>query len=175
MKPRIFLVGLRGSGKTSVARKVADQLNWGCLDTDQWVQEQSGMTIRQIFETAGESSFRDWETPAVDACTRMDRCVVSMGGGVVLRPIHRQWLVERGHSVWLQAAPEVLAGRIQADQRSAAQRPSLTGLSLQDEISELMASREAFYREVSVLAIKTDGRTPDEVAEEIVLWWRDHS
>jgi shikimate kinase len=98
--------------------------------------------------------------------------VVSLGGGAVLRPENRRIIQSSGYTAWLQASPELLAARIASDQTTADRRPALTSLAAQDEITKLLTMREPLYREVADIAISTNNRSLDAVAEEIAHWYQ---
>jgi shikimate kinase len=164
--PRIFLIGYRGSGKTSVARVLAERLDWDWLDADSVLETRHGRSIRQIFAEEGEAGFRDKEAALLEELSRSERHVIATGGGVVLRPANRACL-QAGLVVWLTADAATLWHRITADQSTAERRPNLTvgGLS---EVEDLLRQREPLYRACADLAIETDGRTPEAIVADIL-------
>src|SRR5262249_35187521 len=99
----IFLIGYRGSGKTTVARMLAQRLGWTWLDADEELERRAGRTIRTIFAEEGESGFRDREATLLEELAGRRECVVATGGGVVLRETNRQRLRTTGVIVWLTA------------------------------------------------------------------------
>jgi shikimate kinase len=167
--PVIFLLGYRGTGKTTVARLLAQRLGWDWLDADERLEKQHGRTIRQIFAEEGEAGFRAKEALQLDELRGHRRHVISTGGGIVLRPENRQKLKTSGKCVWLTADPATIWRRINADASTAERRPNLTvgGLA---EIEQLLHIREPFYRECADLIVPTMDRTPEEVAEIIDRW-----
>jgi shikimate kinase len=165
--PVIFLVGYRGSGKTTVARLLAQQLRWSWMDADVVLESCHGRSIRQIFAEDGEAAFRDKEAALlVDLCN-LREYVIATGGGVVLRPENRLRLRQAGRVVWLTADPPTLWRRLQQDVTTAERRPTLTvgGLA---EIEELLRAREPFYRECAHLVVDTAGRSAEDVAAAIL-------
>jgi shikimate kinase len=175
MKQHLFLVGYRGSGKSSVGRILAEQLKLSLIDSDEQIERESGKPIREIFLEVGEEGFRDLESWAIEKIGDYEfSTVVSLGGGAVLRPENRAVLHRTGRSVWLQASPEQLAARIAADQSTGDRRPALTSLAALDEIIKLLAMREPLYREVAEHVVSTDDRSPFEIADEIADWYRSH-
>src|SRR5215472_14699306 len=84
-RPVIFLVGYRGTGKTTVARLLAEKLGWKWVDADEALEKKHGQTIREIFEAAGEAGFRDREESLFEDLCRLENHVIATGGGVVLR------------------------------------------------------------------------------------------
>jgi shikimate kinase len=166
-KPELlFLIGYRGSGKTTVAALVADLLGWRWVDADT-VLESHGRTIAQIFAEEGEAGFRRRESVVLEEFCRRREYVIATGGGVVLNEANRTRLRQSGCVVWLTAAAEVLAQRLEGDRTSAARRPVLT-VGGRSEIEELIRVREPLYRACADLAMDTTGRSPAEVAEEII-------
>src|SRR5688572_10466805 len=99
----IFLIGYRGSGKSTVAQHAAKLLGWPWLDADAVLEVRAGKSIRQIFADEGEGAFRDLESAVVADLAGSDEHVIALGGGAILREENRQALAGRGLVVWLQA------------------------------------------------------------------------
>lgn len=163
----IFLIGYRGSGKTTVARALAERLGWEWLDADVELERRAGRSIREIFAESGEQPFRDLESAVVADLAQLDKHVLALGGGAVLRDENRQELAGRGKVVWLQATPETLAARIAADPTTAARRPNLTGQGGLDEIRHLLAQREPIYQACADLAVDAASDSPENIAQQI--------
>ena len=163
----IFLIGYRGSGKTTVAQALAGQLGWPWLDADAELERRSGRSIRQIFAESGEPAFRDLESAVVADLARLDGHVVALGGGAVVREQNRRAIAGRGSVVWLKASAQSLDARIAADPTTGQRRPSLTGQGSLDEIRELLAHREPIYEQCANLVIDADTLAPDEIARQI--------
>ena len=121
----LTLIGYRGTGKTSVARRVAEQMQWQFVDADAMLEQIAGRTIAEIFAAEGENRFRDLESTVIQELTMRSSTVIASGGGVILRAENRAAL-ERGYVAWLKAKPETVLQRIREDQASATQRPNLT-------------------------------------------------
>jgi shikimate kinase len=167
---RIFLIGYRGTGKTTAGRLLAGRLGWPFLDADAELEARAGCTIADIFRTEGEAGFRDREAAVLaDLAARPDH-VIATGGGVVLRPANRELLKAAGFVAWLQAPADVLWQRIQADPATAARRPNLTGGGLR-EVIDLLAVREPLYRAVADAAFDAAGASPEAVAGAILAAW----
>ncbi|MFN7731417.1 MAG: shikimate kinase, partial [Pirellula sp.] len=147
----VFLIGYRGSGKSTLGRGLASSVNRPFIDSDHWIEEQSGCSIPDLFTQQGEPAFRDWETRALETIcdARTPDSIVSLGGGAILRERHRNWIREHGHAVWLVASPGTLAKRIEQDIASGRSRPSLTSLGTLREIETVLAQREPLYRETA--------------------------
>jgi shikimate kinase len=169
----LFLVGYRGSGKTTVARLLAPLLGWQALDADEELERRAGRTIQQIFAESGEPTFRDLETAIVAEFAGRDRQVFSLGGGVVLREQNRQAIRQGGKAIWLRAAPATLRARIEADATTAARRPNLTAAGGLAEIEHLLAVRAPLYQALADYIVDADGRRPEAIAEEIAGWFRE--
>jgi shikimate kinase len=165
---RLFLIGYRGSGKSTVARIVAERLGWAAVDSDDLVESEAGKSIAAIFAEESETAFRDLEERVVATLCEADQTVVALGGGAVLRETTRERLKNAGPVVWLTASAATLAERIAADTATASRRPSLTGVGAADEVERLLAIREPTYRKCATVAINVDGRTPEAIADEIV-------
>ena len=168
MKAPLFLIGYRGTGKTTVARLLADRLGWEWRDADAVLEERVGRSIRDIFADEGEAGFRDRESELLRELTALDRVVVATGGGVVLRPQNRE-LLRRGTVVWLRAAAEVLWRRMREDASTAERRPNLAQGGLA-EVEQLLAVRTPLYEQCADWVADTDTATPEDVAESIAAW-----
>ena len=168
----LYLVGYRGSGKTTVGRCLADELTLPFIDTDEVVEKRSGETIADLFARLGESGFRDQETAAIRSVSRLEPSVISLGGGAVLRPENRELLKTTGYTVWLQATAEQLAARISEDEAHGKRRPSLTSLGTLGEIETVLKQREPLYNEASDLILPSAGLSPIELAQQIATWFQ---
>lgn len=164
----LFLIGARGTGKTTTARLVADRIAWNWCDADALLEERAGKTIRQIFAEEGEASFRDRESALLQEVAAFQDSVVATGGGVVLRAENRA-LLGRGVVVWLSAPADVLWRRLQHDATTLERRPNLGEGGLA-EVAEVVRARTPLYEACADWRIETDGLTPEEVAERIVAW-----
>lgn len=164
----IALVGYRGTGKTTVARLVAERLRWEAIDSDDEIERQARKSIAEIFADEGETEFRELEVQVVSRLCLRERAVLSVGGGAVLRAENRTALRHEGRVVWLQATAETLLARLEQDQSTSQRRPNLTARGGLAEIVELLAVREPLYRETAHLAVDTEGKEPADVAEEII-------
>ena len=168
----LALIGYRGTGKSTVARYVADRLGWSWVDADVELERRAGQTIQEIFAVRGEAVFRDLESAVLRDLVASGPQVLALGGGVVLREENRMMLARSPAAVvWLQASPETLQQRLLGDPTTTARRPQLTSRGGIDEIRALLAQREPLYRQCADVALDTEGRTPEQVAEEIVSWW----
>ena len=163
----IFLVGYRCTGKTTVARLLAERLGWECADADAVLEARHGRPIRQIFAEEGEAGFRDMEAALLPELCGRRRHVIATGGGVVLRPENRARLRAAGLVVWLRADAETLWARLRQDATTAERRPPLSvgGLA---EVEEMLQVRRPLYEAVAHLAVDTARQSPPEVVEAIL-------
>ena len=122
--PILFLIGSRGSGKTTVARLLAQRLGWSWCDADSILEERLGRTIRDIFAKEGEEAFRVKEAQVLAELSQARNMVIATGGGVVLRPANRTCL-RTGFVIWLTAPPEILYARMLDDTTNIERRPPL--------------------------------------------------
>ncbi len=163
----IFLVGYRGTGKTTVARLLARKLGWQCIDADALLEERHGRSIRQIFADDGEAAFRNLEAAILAELCRTEKQVVASGGGAVLRPENRAALKNSGLVVWLTADAQTLWSRMQNDPTTAERRPDLISGGI-GEIEELLRTRQPWYAECAQLIVDTAKKTPEQVCAEIL-------
>src|SRR3990172_726288 len=166
----IFLIGYRGTGKSTVAQQLARQLGWDWADVDDQIERRAGKTIAAIFAEDGEAVFRELEAKVLADYCEGERQVVALGGGTVVRPANREAIRQAGAVVWLTASVETLAARLAADPTTADRRPDLTNLGGRSEIEAVLAERTPFYRECANLAVDTEGKEPAEVVQEIIAW-----
>jgi shikimate kinase len=165
---RIFLIGYRGSGKSAVARKLALRLGYDCLDSDRLVEARAGKSITAIFADDGENAFRDLEAAVVAELCGHERAVVALGGGAVLREANRQAIAAAGPVVWLTASIETLLDRIRRDPATAVNRPNLTAAGGRGEMEAVLAERTPIYQGSATLQVDTEGKTTDQIADEIL-------
>jgi shikimate kinase len=171
----LALVGVRGTGKSTVGRLLAERLDRPFLDADAVLEARLGTSIPTLFAEQGEPVFRDWEERVLADLTGQSGAVIATGGGVVLRATNRRRLREFGLVVWLAADPETLAQRLRSDPRGLAGRPALTSSGTLDEIANVLEARTPLYQEVADAVVQTQGRTAREVAEAVFEVWADQN
>jgi shikimate kinase len=164
----IFLIGYRGTGKTTVARLLADRLGRASHDADAVLEARHGQSIRDIFAAEGESGFRARESAVLAELARRDNAVIATGGGVIVRPENRE-LLKRGTVIWLTAPADVLWQRLQADATTAERRPDLAQGGLA-EIEDLLRARTPHYEACADWQVDTSRHEPAEVARLIHDW-----
>lgn len=142
---RIALVGLPGSGKSTIGRQLARRLGLAFLDTDQLIEQRLGCSIREYFEREGEASFRDIEQAIIDEVTQTHDGVISTGGGSVLRAANREHLHQRSQVVYLRSSPEEIFRRLRHDTN----RPLLQVDDPLSRLRDLYEVRDPLYRETA--------------------------
>jgi shikimate kinase len=163
MGPIVVLVGPPGSGKTTTAGALAARIGVVARDTDADIEAAEGSSVGDVFVEHGEEHFRDLERAAVAVALEEHDGVLAVGGGAVLDAGTRQRLAGRT-VVFLDVGIKDAASRIGLNR----DRPLLLGNPRAQWI-RLMEQRRPVYEEVATVTVQTDGRTPEQVAEEIVL------
>ena len=164
----VFLIGYRGTGKTTVAELIAAELHSKWVDTDVVVEQRAGLTIAEIFSKHGEPWFRQLETRVLRDLIQEDQYIFALGGGIVLQDKNRAMIEGKGMVVWLKAFAETIANRIDQDSSSISKRPNLTKSGGFTEIHQLLKQRIPTYRACADYEVDTEGKTPEQVAREIV-------
>ncbi len=160
----IVLCGMMGVGKSSVGVRVAERTGRMWYDTDVVISDRHGR-ISDIFEFYGEAHFRALETEIVRELSARDGLVISTGGGLVLKPENNELLKKNGKIFFLRATFETLLKRVRADET----RPLLKNTGKTAEtLGKLLKERTPVYEHVADYIIDTDGRTVQEIADEIV-------
>jgi shikimate kinase/nucleoside-diphosphate-sugar epimerase len=160
-QPNILLIGLMGSGKTTVGRHVAQMTGFQFLDTDHLLIEQAGQPIPAIFAAEGESGFRLRESATLRGLLGRRGCVIATGGGIITQPRNLPLLRHLGYIVWLDAEPALLARRTSFSQ----DRPLLAGEEdPQAKLERLLTERKPLYKALADLRIQTAGLAPQESA-----------
>ena len=157
----IILAGMPGCGKSTVARILGKKLNFRVVDTDELIVEKYGV-ISEIFEKFGEECFRNFETQVVKDIASTDCCVVSTGGGCLLREENRSLFKSCGKIVFLRTQLDTLSRRLEGDTT----RPLLKG-DMQGRLQKLMLERAHIYENSADIVVDTDPLTPEEVADKI--------
>ena len=160
---RVVLVGLPGSGKTTVGGLLADRLGWRFVDPDREIEREAGLDIAAIFRTQGEAAFRRMEGDAVARALEQERVVVAPGGGWAAQPGAWETLPAGTEVVWLQVSTVEAGRRLEQD---PAERPLLAGHDMASRLSMLEGERTLSYVRANIV-VSTDGSTPEAVAREI--------
>jgi shikimate kinase len=147
----ISLIGLPGSGKSTVGRQLARRLQLPYIDSDQVIEQRVGCTIREYFEREREEAFRDIEETVIDELTAQPQGVLSTGGGAVLRAANREHLRTRSKVVYLKSSPDELFRRLRHDRS----RPLLQTDDPLERLRELYTVRDPLYQETAHFVIET--------------------
>jgi len=161
----ICLIGMMGSGKTTLGRLLAEELKRPFADTDELLEARTGCSISQIFRQHGEAHFRDLETSILLELSRERGWVLSLGGGTVLREINRHAIQADSFCIYLKTKPETILARLPEHPI----RPLLEGMNLQERLQaleRLLLAREPYYLQADCV-VENDGAP--EVALEKIL------
>jgi shikimate kinase len=161
----IYLIGMMGSWKTTVGKKVAKQRDINFIDIDLEIEKESKMTITEIFNLLGEQKFRSEETRILKMISKQSGNIISTGGGIIIQSENRHILKEAGYTIFLNASPEVLASRI----KNSTKRPVLNSSQpMTEQFSNIWESRKDWYYSTADLTLETDELTSNDVSEKII-------
>jgi len=161
-KANIILTGFMGTGKSTIGKKIASRLGWSFIDTDAWIEEDTGMTIATIFAERGEQYFRTLEREMIVRVCHGTERVIATGGGVMTNEENVRVLKENGTVICLTAQPEVIWSRVQGN----SDRPLLQGEKPLERIRDLLAARAETYGKAD-FTIDTSQLNVDEVVETV--------
>lgn len=161
----VALIGLPGSGKSTIGRQLARRLGVPFVDSDQFIEARLGCSIRSFFEREGEARFRDIEESVIEELTRRPDGVLATGGGAVLRAENRAHLRDRSRVVYLRSTPDDLFRRLRHD----TQRPLLQVADPLARLRELYATRDPLYREVAHFMLDTGRPSVATLVNMIVM------
>ena len=161
----IVLVGPMGSGKTTIGRRLAHELNRDFFDTDHKIIDKTGVTIDHIFDIEGEKGFRERESKILENFCQMSNIILATGGGIVILPKNRKILKNSGLVVYLSSSVNQLLKRTAKSKT----RPLLENSSdRRKTITELLEARDVYYREVASFVVDTTGKKLHEVINIII-------
>lgn len=166
----IFLVGMMGSWKSTVGKRLAEKTNFNFVDIDDEIECRTSSLIEDIFKNDGEVHFRELESKILHESANIGELIISTGGGVILLPENRSILKTKGYTIYLKASPEVLADRI----RNIGKRPLLnTSISLITQLENILIERKPFYKEVAHFTLDTDLMTSNDATQTIIKHLRN--
>ncbi len=161
----IFLVGMMGSWKSTIGKKLAEKTNLNFIDIDDEIEDKTSNLIVDIFKNDGEVLFRKLESKILRETVDGENQIISTGGGVILLSENRSLLKTKGYTVYLKASPEVLANRI----RNIRKRPLLNAsISMVTQLENILIERESFYNEVAHFVLDTDFMTSNDATQAII-------
>ena len=163
---RIYLIGMMGAGKSTVARKLAEKLRWVWADTDACVERRSGMPVHEIFAKYGEEEFRKREIECLRQSMRSGNVIIACGGGAPCYSKAMDMMLSSGHVIYLEAQIDTLVSRLSAD---PGKRPILGNEDkpLKDQLKMLMDQREPVYRRAHAV-VTTDTLSELDVVDHIL-------
>jgi len=160
----IVLVGPMGSGKTTVGRRLAVELNLSFFDSDHEIIDKTGVSIEHIFDIEGEEGFRNRESQILSELYQKSGAIIATGGGIVLRPENRAIMQQSGVVVYLTSSIEQLLSRTSKSKN----RPILEkSLDREKTFRDILSEREVFYQQVATFEVDTTGKQLHEVIDEI--------
>ncbi|MDI6872828.1 shikimate kinase [Candidatus Solincola sp.] len=166
----LTLIGFMGAGKSAVGSLLAHRLKMGFVDLDEAISREAGMSVEEIFEREGEEGFRDRESRALREELQQEGIVLACGGGIVVRPENVRLLRDRCTVFYLRASRDSILRRVGGGEG----RPLLAGGRVAERVEELLSRREEAYRQAAHYVVDTDGRSVEEVVEEIAgIWLRN--
>ncbi|MBE7705603.1 MAG: shikimate kinase [Cyanobacteria bacterium SIG29] len=159
----ISLIGMMGSGKSTIGELLANQLNINFVDTDELIIKREKVSINEIFSTKGETYFREVEANILSNVLDNDNQVISTGGGIVTVEKNMELLKGKSITFYLKADDKTLYERV----KNSNNRPLLNDVDILNKIKTLLSNREQMYNKADYV-IKTDNKTPNEVVKEII-------
>ncbi len=160
----LFLIGFMGSGKSTIARLLANETKCELVEMDETIEAEAGCTINEIFEAHGENYFRDLESKLIERIADKGDTVVSCGGGAVLRKENISNMKKNGKIIYLSASPETIYKRV----RHSTNRPLLNGNMNVAYIKELMEKRLPIYEKAADAVVDVNQKEKAEIVEEIL-------
>lgn len=160
----IYLVGMMGSGKSTIGKVLARMLHKPFVDLDHQIESKCGVKIPVIFEIEGEQGFRKREAQVLEEVTEQPGIVLATGGGAILQEHNRALLAERGIVIYLKASVDELYRRTSRDRN----RPLLATKDPKGKLRELLAQREALYDEVADIIMETSSSTVTSVVHRLI-------
>ncbi|WP_104544937.1 shikimate kinase [Chroococcidiopsis sp. TS-821] len=160
----LYLIGMMGTGKTTVGRALANKLGYRFVDTDEIITQVTQQSISQVFATSGEAAFRQIETQVLAKVCAYTHLAIATGGGIVLQRENWSYL-HHGLIVWLDAPTELLYTRLSADET----RPLLQGTGdLRSQLETILQQRQPLYSQADLRVIVTSEETPEQLATRIL-------
>lgn len=161
----IILIGMRGSGKSTVGKLLAKKTQREFFDLDKLLSEYSGMSISELVHMYGWEYFRDKETEITEEYAQKEDAIIATGGGVILRKKNTDALGKKGRFVFLKTSIETILNRIGYDKN----RPALTNKkTFKEELEDVWNERKVLYEAAANVTIETDDKSVEEITNEII-------
>ncbi|MCL5019582.1 MAG: shikimate kinase [Patescibacteria group bacterium] len=165
----IVLIGYRGTGKSTVAKIIAQKLKMTVFEMDVRIREKAGLSIPEMVAQFGWEHFRNLESETAIEASQLDNCIIDTGGGIITRADNIEVLKRKGVVFWLKADLATILGRIE----DSTDRPSLTGKkSFLEEIEEVLKERTPKYHSSADYSIDTAPLTPEKIADRIIVLFK---
>lgn len=157
---QVYFIGFMGCGKTTYAKKVAKALDKPWIDLDEEIEKKVQGTIAHLFETKGEDYFRAIESEMLEESVHLGQCIIATGGGIIKQSSNREFLKSQ-QTVYLKWSFDTLYERIKGDDA----RPLAKSY---EQLLALFESREAYYEEVATFIVEGEGKSKEEMTQEII-------
>ncbi len=164
---KIFLIGYRCTGKTTIGKSLAQQLKFRFMDTDRLIENNSQLSIADIVKNEGWEAFRALEKETLFNTEEIDKAVIATGGGIIIDPENRNFLTQHGRTIWLDAELNTVINRLNKDKNTCSSRPPLTDQNLLKETRELMKQRKPLYESTADIKIDTTHQPPEKIIQLI--------
>ena len=158
----IYLIGMMGSGKSTVGKTLSEKMHKPFIDLDSEIEKGTGKNISEIFDIDGEEQFRKMETKQLK---QYSESIVACGGGIVLNDENREFINENGFTILLTASMEELSHRLSDSDN----RPLLADDNTEEALTKLWLERQLHYLNTADFTIETDGKNPKQLTEEILV------
>lgn len=159
----LFLIGMMGSGKTTVGTLLAQRLGYSFIDTDAVIEQVTQRSIPEVFAQDGEAAFREIETQVLGHVVSHVRMVIATGGGLAAQVENWRYL-QHGVVVWLDASPEILYQRLQGDRT----RPLLQNENPYQRLVDLLEERRSRYTQADLHITIAEDESPEQTADRII-------
>ena len=168
-KDSIALIGFMATGKTIIGKALVDYLgnDYKFIETDEIIIQETSKSIPRIFEEEGEDKFREYEILACTKASKLNKVVISCGGGVVLNKINIDNLKKKCFMVLLKATPEEIFKRAMKDGKET--RPVINKEDPIKEIEKILNFRNPYYNTAAEITIETTGKKRNEIVREILI------
>lgn len=163
MEKNLYLIGYRGTGKTTIGLIVADILQKEFVDTDELIVQIAKKTIPEIFSEYGEEKFREYETNALKIASEKENAIISCGGGIIVKERNFEYL-KKGIVCLLNSSEDIIYKRIYKDKN----RPALTDKDPRQEIHDVLEFRMPLYKKAADFEINTDETGKEKHAKKII-------
>ena len=160
----IVLIGFMGSGKTTIGKCLSDMLHMEVVDTDYYIEQNTELSVNEIFDLHGEVYFRDCESQAIKLICQRDNVIISCGGGIVTRQKNIDIMKKNGVVVFLETDPSIIYERLKNDTN----RPLLKQNMTLPFISDFLHERYHLYKNSAHITMVTDDKTPQNICTEII-------